>query len=1314
MKRIIWLNVLLLLFLAGCNDGESFSRAYVIKNRTQTIGGTAALADLGDYILENDKIRVAFPEKGNSTGPGVFGGSLMDADVRRPQAAFRGGKGKDQFAEMFPIGNLTIPAMCVGEPGKIDEFCQRVGRIVPRITIPCNGERRCVLDTSEVENADYAIEGAAPSEGAAIIRVQGPAGNYLEVLGLVSIANVKTNFLIRNDFILEPGASHVRMRTMLTEINNRGEVSRPDGEVTCLPILSGARELFGLLLGSGYYDTELPDMEPGLAGGDFLFFGERLSIFGSGIGFDIYKEIRNKFALGKDPLNDPIAADFLAGVGESVSYAIGSADAGGKYLLPLYSGSVTAGFSHGAHCYTGVCQGTPEQCANIIDCSGVRSYVFERIFSVGDGDVASAAKNIYAAWDTPLGRIEGHVYDQRTGEPVTLADVHVFKIPANMAECRPGGDANQPYTGGAEKFRELCLEQRHFMGAVNHLRTDRRATDLPEGAFEGWLPAGRYYLIAKKLYRPASRVLEVNIVADRTTEAALHLLPPAQIQYQIQDASGQNIPAKLTVGQCFPDCSGRLEGACDQDTDCASGKCSNRQCLIDNCPAGRFCDLQQMRCVRREPCNSDDDCDPVERCKEAVGSAERHCVCVDSHMRKTALGEGSYPRGMGRYVYSADGQGVFEIEPGSYEILASRGMEYSIDRQQVALEPAQTTLVNARLVRSVDTSGWISGDFHVHGQNSYDAVVKHRDRVMSFAGEGVEILSSSDHDYVTDFAPYVFELGLEHWLFTQVGLELTTVELGHFLGFPYRYEEWKDGKRNQEQGAIDWTGKTPDKLFSEMRALGMYGPEDTVIVVAHPRDSFFGYFDQYGLNSYNMKVEGSMLEWLPGIFENPLANPQLFSGRFDALELFNSKRFELIRTPTAGEIRGYNHQRAVIQSQGDKGASPDLVERELIELDRIFIKDILTRTAAEQDAVWDADGEEGCDLFTFCTSDQDCDAGKGEQCDRGSMVCFQPCAIDADCDTTACIDGKCDPGYTPAGAPCTSHEGAIDDWFRLIDYGVIRAAMGNSDTHQLFTQTEAGLPRNFIKLSAEQPKGVDKLELARSIKAGRLMATYGPFIQLWLNDREIGETVSVSAGESVELRIRVQSPLWFDVDRVEVYRSGRLIHVFTGSGDELDPESPVNVSGLRLPNPRVVNLDARIEEIAPDSDAWYVVIAMGLDGRDLSPVYSEHPFLKLQIGDILSRSFSSIPLPFDISGALIPRVFRVYPYGFTNPVFLDVDGNGKYDAPNPSPAWAEGGMDLRTRSTPLAAETDWEGWRTRQLRYFQRLLIRAIEPGSAK
>ncbi len=105
MKKIVWpfwIIILTLFAFTGCNDGKPYARAFIISDRAQIIGGPAALADLGDFILENDRIRIALPQQGNSTGPGVFGGSLMDADLQRPQAIFRGGNGKDQFGELFP------------------------------------------------------------------------------------------------------------------------------------------------------------------------------------------------------------------------------------------------------------------------------------------------------------------------------------------------------------------------------------------------------------------------------------------------------------------------------------------------------------------------------------------------------------------------------------------------------------------------------------------------------------------------------------------------------------------------------------------------------------------------------------------------------------------------------------------------------------------------------------------------------------------------------------------------------------------------------------------------------------------------------------------------------------------------------------------------------------------------------------------------------------------------------------------------------------------------------------------------------------
>ncbi len=1327
MKRFSLAAAGLLAILAalsgGCNDGGQFARAYRITNRHQAIGGESALADLGDYVLENDRIRIAVPEPGNSVGPGVYGGSLIDADLQRSDPAHRAGRGLDQFTELFPIGNLAIPAICQKGEGKVESFCGYLGEdeaLQPKVRILCDGSRPCrtcydsdcQIDLSADLNLDYAdpqdpeMAGpAAPSEEAAVLRIEGMSGNYLEALGLISIIGVKMTFRVRNDFILEPGKRHVRIRTMLIEAGRDYKPVNPDGEMVMLPSLTGPRALFSLLLGSGMFDTELPDMDPGVAGGDFLFFGDRLKLFAPGIGFDIYRNIRNKFAVGQDPLNNPITADFLAGVGKHVSYAIASSDPEGCYLLPILSGAVTAGFSHGAHCFEGECPGTPEQCTNVIDCSNVKSFVFERVFAVGAGDVASAAGALYEARGIPFGRIRGRVIDDHNHNPVTHAEVHVYPIPKNMAECRPGGSPDDPYTAGAEGFEEKCLKQRDYIGPISHLRTDKGALDLPEGLFSGPLPVGQYYLLAKVLHRPASRVVPVNVQEDELTEVVLQLPPPARIKFEVRDESNQRVPAKITIGQCLPNCSARLESSVQ----------------VDNCPAGRVCNTDTMRC--EATCSGDGDCLPSGSCKNG------RCVCQPTFNRKAALGESTFPPGMNMYTYTADGTGEVYLEPGTYDVWASRGFEYSVDKQQVQAVGNRTVELAMRVRRQVDTSGWISGDFHVHGQNSYDAVVKHRDRVMCFAGEGVEMLSTSDHDYITDLAPYVFELGLEKWVKTQVGIELTTVEIGHWLSFPLRYEEWRDGERVQEQGAIDWTGKFPEDLHREMHELGEFYPDEpAVVVVAHPRDSFFGYFDQFGLNPYDpSKVEGTMLEYFPLLGHvNPLAVPEAFSGTFDALELFNSKRYEMIRTPTAGEIRDYNQARSKIQAEADRGVDPAVIERNLIALDREYIKDILKRTPAEQAAIWNADGTAGCDLMTFCVGDENCE-NAGEICDRTAMACYRPCADEADCDDRACVDGRCEPGWTPAVMPCTSHEGIVDDWFRLMDYGVVRTGMGNSDTHQLFTQTEGGLPRNFVRVDAEQASSIDLREMNRAIRDGKLTASYGPFVEVWLGDAQIGDTYSAAAGaETAPLRIRVQSPGWFDVDRVEVYRSGLMIHVLTGAGDEMHPDLELDTSGLRLPNSSVVNLDVTLDEPVGESDAWFVVIAMGLDGRDLSPVYTEHPYLKIQIGDILSRSFSSIDLAgIEISSPGIPRVFRIYPYAVTNPVFLDVGGDGAYDAPNPTPDWADGSeKSVRSKSfplssshigkSPLAEPTDAQTWRVRQLRHFLYMLHQAFEHGRSR
>ena len=90
----------------------------------------------------------------------------------------------------------------------------------------------------------------------------------------------------------------------------------------------------------------------------------------------------------------------------------------------------------------------------------------------------------------------------------------------------------------------------------------------------------------------------------------------------------------------------------------------------------------------------------------------------------------------------------------------------------------------ATLGRIVDTTGWMSADLHVHAINSTDSAVRNSLRAANFLAEGVDVLLSTDHEVITDFAPIVRELGAEQLMATMIGEEVTTFSHGHFNAFP--------------------------------------------------------------------------------------------------------------------------------------------------------------------------------------------------------------------------------------------------------------------------------------------------------------------------------------------------------------------------------------------------------------------------------------------------------------------------------------------------------------------------------------------------
>lgn len=172
-----------------------------------------------------------------------------------------------------------------------------------------------------------------------------------------------------------------------------------------------------------------------------------------------------------------------------------------------------------------------------------------------------------------------------------------------------------------------------------------------------------------------------------------------------------------------------------------------------------------------------------------------------------------------------DGAVELEVAPGKYRVSVSRGVTWSIwpadapedGGELLDLAEGDAEVVEAEIAPVVDTTGVLNGDFHVHGITSADSVVRPESRVLGFMGDGVDVLVSSDHDYIYDYAPMVAELDAARQIATLVGVEITTPNIGHFNSFPMRQD--LEDRRN---GALDWGSDsdnfnaTPAEIFAWM------------------------------------------------------------------------------------------------------------------------------------------------------------------------------------------------------------------------------------------------------------------------------------------------------------------------------------------------------------------------------------------------------------------------------------------------------------------------------------------------------------------
>ncbi len=232
------------------------------------------------------------------------------------------------------------------------------------------------------------------------------------------------------------------------------------------------------------------------------------------------------------------------------------------------------------------------------------------------------------------------------------------------------------------------------------------------------------------------------------------------------------------------------------------------------------------------------------------------------------------------------------------------------------------------------------------------------------------------------------------------------------------------------------------------------------------------------------------------------------------------------------------------------------------------------------------------------------------------------------------------------------------DWFSLLNQAFAPTPSGPvpfipgtgvSDSHRNALES-AGYFRTWVLGTGDVPWVFSRARFDRFVKEGRMVASSGPWIELEVRDSagrrgRIGDVLH-PASPDLELRIRVLAAPWIPVDQVRIVANGAELRVFdAGTEPAVAPGAAVPWEGGAGDVVRfAADVPLRVER-----DTWLLVEA----GEPLDTTPEPDPF----------------------ASRLVPGLV---PHGFTNPVFVDLAGDG-FDAPGvgagaaaASPARAEG------------------------------------------
>ncbi len=1123
-KRLA-LMMLLPLLLIACQRGEDYAaaRAYRVTKRSQLIGGPKALGNIGDYIIENDRIRLLI--NGHATdwsGGGVnkWGGAILDADIQRPENFYDpSAGGEDRLLELMPIMDVKTFGV---------ENLYGSGPVVK-------------MPQDAIEILDDGSDGDE-----AAIKVSGAIHNLVALLKIVpvplSLLPVKAETVYR----LREGDNWLKIETTFMLLNRDGSEPEQYTDVPLHSITADDNPLFSMFTGDAF--------------GDAVFFSDSVDVIGPGVfGFSAKFYTEDLYNLGQSTLTNPPLMEWSAGVADEIGYALVSPDA--PLSFPIMEDFLTIAF-----------QKITEP-GYILPAPGCR-YSYSRYLVVDEGDAAGLLNHVIKIKNWKYGTLKGNVIDESTGEAVSGAKVLVFPHPrlSDSGDLVPLKNNYREMVEYLQSFEADAVDYHRLIPYSRFITDGRRLDAAADGDFDGNLPVNQdtgeaYYLVmASGPGNVKSELVPLHLKAGDHQEMTLVLPATGKVKFQV---------------------------------------------------------------INLDPDKRHSACKVVFMGVDGEGTGDPF------------LGEKWLPVDEAAVVHTNDGIGEATLPPGAYRMVADHGPEHSSDEQIVTVHAMETREATLYIDRVVDTSGWVAADLHLHSDVSPDSSVAPYNRVLSTMVMGLEVIASTDHDFIRNYRPALEELGGPQSVLFLPGDELSHFSYAHFNGYPLRYDQ-----KETSGGAPNWRMPSPSTSLPDGSPMPLYTPQDCfdalrergdrdlidqdpIVIVNHPEESFTGYLRAFGFDQYYATF-GSP-DFLT-LFDPVVNNGKIFtrdatanfSWDFDGIEVLNAKRWHDFRTATEEEVPEWTF--------GQPGAAGNP------------ILPVLVRT-----------GDEQLRLLS------------------GDLL----------------LD--------------SSNRGMIDDYMTLLAIGKRVVAVGNSDSHTT-TTNEPGACRTYVMSTTDDPAFIDPDEFITNLKAGRAIVTTGPFMEMWVNGAPIGADITDTDGE-VNVRLKAQAPDWMSLDRIEIYGNGILIGEIGRDATEHFLGCDTTGKTIHGRDRIVRFDDTVTCRVAADTFILAIGIgyegmtphASPIDGPAIEVEDSMIAGVNKMLEDWLGIS-NLVPSMTDLE-----KNHPIYPYAMTNAIFvdtdgLDADGDGwAFDGPGYIPGWFDE-EDIEAKSATNLSDFDRKALAAAKLR----------------